>query len=111
MSDGTPLAAIAAEVAACSSIVAIGVNCVAPSLVPALIVHLRAATDLPIVVYPNSGERWDAASQTWRGTAEPDDFAEASMTWRAAGATIIGGCCRTGPEHIRRLAVRFTAAC
>ncbi|HWM27359.1 MAG TPA: homocysteine S-methyltransferase family protein [Woeseiaceae bacterium] len=30
----------------------------------------------------------------------PLDCAAAAKEWRAAGATLIGGCCRMGPDHI-----------
>ncbi len=103
LSDGTPLAPLVAELELCPSLVAVGVNCVSPSLVPELVSTLRGATALPIVVYPNSGERWDARARLWRGTAEPHDFAEAAVSWVAAGASLVGGCCRTGPEHIQAL--------
>jgi len=53
------------------------------------------------VVYPNSGEDWDAEKKCWRGAA---DFADRAGEWYAAGANIIGGCCRTTPEDILRVA-------
>jgi homocysteine S-methyltransferase len=81
----------------------VGVNCTAPRHIEALIAELRAATQVPILVYPNSGERYDQASRTWSGTRDPVDFARAALRWRDAGASILGGCCRTGPEHIRRM--------
>jgi homocysteine S-methyltransferase len=58
----------------------------------------REATAKPIVVYPNSGETWDAAARRWAGCgAFPVDLVR---SWRAAGAALIGGCCRTGPAQI-----------
>jgi len=84
-------------------IVALGVNCIAPHLVEPLIAHVRAAVAKPIVVYPNSGERYQAGSGDWLpGTREPSLAASASA-WRAAGARLIGGCCRTRPTDIRAL--------
>ena len=83
---------------------AIGINCTHPTLIPPLIAELRAAADKPILVYPNSGEGWDAEHRCWTGTGDPRTFGEASREWFAAGAQIIGGCCRTRPEHIRRIA-------
>ncbi|TWU09337.1 Homocysteine S-methyltransferase [Symmachiella macrocystis] len=89
-------------------VVGIGVNCTAPQFVEPLIENLRTQTDKPIVVYPNSGETWDAGRRCWTGTASCDDFVRAAQRWRAAGARLIGGCCRTGPEHIRALATAFS---
>jgi len=82
-------------------VVAIGVNCVAPELVESLIHEIGTGTRKPIVVYPNSGESWDAAAQCWVGTA--DRFTAYVPRWLAAGARWIGGCCRTTPEDIRRV--------
>ncbi len=85
-------------------VAAIGVNCTAPALIPALIRAARGATSKPILVYPNSGEIYDAATYNWHGETSCDAFAEQSRQWYAAGARIIGGCCRTTPDHIRALA-------
>jgi len=40
----------------------------------------------------------------------PDRYADYVMGWVAQGATIVGGCCETGPEHIAEIARRLTAA-
>ncbi len=80
-------------------VVAIGVNCVAPELVESLIHELGTGTTKPIVVYPNSGETWDAVAQCWVGTA--DRFTGYVPRWLGAGARWIGGCCRTTPDDIR----------
>jgi homocysteine S-methyltransferase len=103
ISDGTPIGEAAALLADRERLSAVGVNCTAPRHIEALIAELRAATQVPILVYPNSGERYDQASRTWSGTRDPVDFARAALRWRDAGASILGGCCRTGPEHIRRM--------
>jgi len=59
--------------------------------------------------YPNSGERYDAASGTWHGHADAS-FCEASRSWVEAGARLIGGCCRTTPGDIAALRGRWIAA-
>ena len=56
----------------------------------------------PAVVYPNSGESWDAATRSWAGTATFGP--EHAAVWVAAGARLVGGCCRVGPSAIRQLA-------
>jgi homocysteine S-methyltransferase len=84
--------------------IAIGVNCTLPSLIPSLIRELRGATDEAVVVYPNSGEGWDAARRCWTGTSDPAGFGAMAREWFAAGARLVGGCCRTRPEHIRLVA-------
>lgn len=82
-------------------IVALGVNCVAPESVESLIQEIASGTTKPIVVYPNSGEVWDAAARCWVGDA--DRFTAYVPAWLNAGASWIGGCCRTTPEDIRRV--------
>lgn len=89
--------ATAAEVA---EVVAVGVNCCPPADVdPAL---ADAPTGVPFVAYPNSGERWDAATRQWHGDAGVP--AASARAWRDAGARLIGGCCRTTPFDIAALA-------
>jgi homocysteine S-methyltransferase len=85
-------------------IIGIGINCTAPELIGSLVDQLTRVTDKPIIVYPNSGEQWDAVNRCWRGEAQVEAFAELARNWRAAGARWIGGCCRTGPEHVRAVA-------
>jgi homocysteine S-methyltransferase len=106
IADGTPLVDCAALCG--DRVSAIGVNCTAPRFVESLVGRLRAATDRPIVAYPNSGERYDAVAGAWTGARDPEDFAEAALRWRDAGADIIGGCCRTGPAHIERIRRRLS---
>jgi homocysteine S-methyltransferase len=101
ISDGARLAEAATMVDQIDQAVAIGINCTAPSYIPSLIAEIRKVSAKPIVVYPNSGEEYDTSSRQWTGVAETGDFAEASAEWLEAGARLIGGCCRTGPDHIR----------
>lgn len=80
-------------------VVAMGINCVDPALVTSLVRSMAAATDKPIVVYPNSGEVWNAAGRCWEGTASR--FTAHLEEWIDAGASWLGGCCRTTPADIR----------
>jgi homocysteine S-methyltransferase len=104
VSHGELLAECAAVVAAYPQTVAIGVNCVPPSWVPSLIAELRSASDKPVMVYPNSGEGWDADRRCWIGKTDPADFGMGAAEWFVAGAQIVGGCCRTRPAHIHEVA-------
>jgi len=81
-------------------VVAVGVNCVPPSLIPDSITLIKGVTDRPVVVYPNSGERYDATTRSWFGIADAVDFGAAAKEWHSLGARVIGGCCRTGPAHV-----------
>ena len=103
ISDGTPIADCVRDLASNPQGVAVGVNCTAPAHISSLVENIRAVTDTPIVVYPNSGEGWDAVSKSWTGVADAAAFAAAGRSWRDAGARLLGGCCRTRPEDIRRL--------
>jgi homocysteine S-methyltransferase len=85
-------------------VIGIGVNCTAPELIGSLIGELAKVTSKPIIVYPNSGEQWDAAYRCWQGDGQIQAFGELAGKWRGAGAQWIGGCCRTGPEHVRAVA-------
>jgi homocysteine S-methyltransferase len=103
VAHGELLRECVAEVARLPHAVAIGVNCTHPALVERLIGEMRAVTDKAIVVYPNSGEGWDASARSWTGSNDPTGYGEMAGRWFAAGAQIVGGCCRTRPAHIRRV--------
>ncbi|MGA9585222.1 MAG: homocysteine S-methyltransferase [Terracidiphilus sp.] len=104
VAHGELLRQCATAVAAFPQTVAIGVNCTHPALISALIAELREASDKPIVVYPNSGEGWDAQARCWTGNSDPAAYGVKATEWFAAGAQIIGGCCRSRPVHIREVA-------
>jgi S-methylmethionine-dependent homocysteine/selenocysteine methylase len=46
-------------------VAAVGVNCTSPQFIGGLLESVRASVRKPLVVYPNSGEGWDAAAQQW----------------------------------------------
>ena len=98
ISDGTEIAECARFLDGVPEAAAIGLNCTAPQYVEELIRTIRQETAKPIIVYPNSGESYDASDKTWHGAAE--DFGALACRWRSAGARLIGGCCRTSPREI-----------
>jgi homocysteine S-methyltransferase len=100
---GEPIADAVRLAEACPQVVAVGVNCTAPRWIEALLGTMRGVGSKPLLVYPNSGEGWDAAQGCWLA-GEPTDFGEAARRWLAAGARLIGGCCRTTPEDIHAIA-------
>jgi homocysteine S-methyltransferase len=103
--DGTHLADAVAPFRNHPRVIAVAINCTAPRIVPGALRTLRrAAPGTPVLVYPNSGERYDARTQRWSGLLDTDDAAAAAGSWLEAGARGIGGCCRMGPEHIRAMA-------
>ncbi len=83
---------------------AILVNCVPPETAADSLGEMSRVTRLPLGCYPNAGEP-NMAEGTWRFDAAwtPERFAEAAAGWVARGAQIVGGCCGTGPDHIRAL--------
>jgi homocysteine S-methyltransferase len=102
---GQPLADAFAVAAGVPEIVAVGVNCCAPAdVLPAI--GPASATGKPVIVYPNSGERWDAARRAWIGPAHFSP--QLAAGWVSAGARVIGGCCRVRPDHIAELAAVLT---
>jgi len=103
-SHGEPLVECARLADETPNVAAVGVNCVRPEIVGAAIRSLSAGTGKPIVVYPNSGERWDAGNESWHGAPEGGSLAALAPGWIAAGARLVGGCCRTGPADIASLA-------
>jgi homocysteine S-methyltransferase len=99
---GQPLAEAFAVAAGVPEVVAVGVNCCAPADVLPAIAAAREATGKPVIVYPNSGEEWDARRRAWAGQS---GYSPAlPRQWRAAGAAIIGGCCRVRPADIAQIA-------
>lgn len=87
-----------------AQVVAVGVNCTAPRYIAPLLLQAAQVTQKPLLTYPNRGERWDATAQCWLPGSGVDDFAAAAQQWIAAGARLIGGCCRTTPADIEALA-------
>ncbi|KIZ17252.1 homocysteine S-methyltransferase [Streptomyces natalensis] len=99
---GQPLAEAFAPAAEADEVVAVGVNCCAPGDADRAVRLAAQITGKPVVVYPNSGERWDAGARAWCGS--PAFTADRVAAWAAAGARLIGGCCRVGPDAIAELA-------
>ncbi|NTV63562.1 MAG: homocysteine S-methyltransferase [Oscillochloris sp.] len=104
ISHGESFAACAAQIGRHPQVVAIGINCTPPQFVPDLISAARAVTDIPLIAYPNSGEVYQPESHSWAGVSECEGYGLQARTWYEAGARVIGGCCRTTPEHIRAIA-------
>ncbi len=101
---GEPVEDAFALADAADRIVAIGLNCSAPGVVDELLARARAVTAKPIVVYPNSGETWDPTTRRWQGMTGPDVDGPSARRWVGAGARLVGGCCRVGPDRIAAIA-------
>ena len=104
ISDGTSIEDAVSLFRDHPTVLAVGLNCTPPQFASALVQRIHCAVpDKAVIVYPNSGETWDPDTGTWSGTASPVDYADAARGWINAGARIVGGCCRTGPDHIRAI--------
>lgn len=85
-------------------VVAVGVNCCDTADVGPALTLLAGAHG---VVYPNSGERWNAQAREWSGAAS--GIAASAAEWIAQGVRLVGGCCRVGPDEIRAIAREVAA--
>ncbi|MCT4609902.1 MAG: homocysteine S-methyltransferase family protein [Pelagimonas sp.] len=94
------------------------VNCSAPEIIPQAL-EVIAQADLPMGAYGNGftqitkeflkdSPTVDALSA--RRDMGPEIYADHVMRWVEMGATIVGGCCETGPAHIAEIAKRLRAA-
>ncbi len=106
--DRTPLGDTAHEVA--HRLVeleadAIGVNCSeGPAQVLRLVHAMRPhAAGTPVIARPNAGSPRQSGGR-YLYPATPGYFAEHARMFLAKGASVVGGCCGTGPEHIAAIA-------
>ncbi len=84
---------------------ALGTNCsTGPKNMKDIIKAMAAATDLPIIAKPNAGLPHQDEQGRITYDLQPEEFADEMMELIDAGARIVGGCCGTTPEHIRKLA-------
>ncbi len=108
ISDGTAVEEVAKWVDGSIQVLAIGINCSKPQFIASFLAKISEQTDKPLVTYPNSGEVYDGATQTW--TSSPDHshtLLENTKEWQKQGAKVVGGCCRTRPADIATLAEAF----
>lgn len=106
LNDGNKIFDAAKLLSKTTNVFAIGVNCTSPKYISQIITILKqAAPQKKIIVYPNSGEVFHAKSKTWLGVSDPFSFEKMVGEWHEKGADIIGGCCRIGPDHIRRIKI------
>ena len=107
LADGGPLDDAIATVTASDSIAAVGVNCTPPDPTVEAVAHVAPITS-PVVAYPNRGADWDADAKAWTGGADVD-MAVVATDLLDAGASIVGGCCGTGPAEVRAIATALGA--
>ena len=82
---------------------ALGLNCgLGPKQMLPILNDLRRYTSLPVIVKPNAGLPKQKNGETYYDV-EPDEFARIMQEVVKEGACVIGGCCGTTPEHIKKL--------
>ncbi|KAG8624977.1 hypothetical protein KVT40_006728 [Elsinoe batatas] len=102
ISDGTHVSEVAKAIQDCDQIIGFGINCVPLGLAAKAIKRIAGITHKDPIVYPNSGEQWDAEKKVWYGGTEArEHLGELAKDWYRSGALFIGGCCRMGFEDIK----------
>ncbi len=104
ISEGQVFADCAKQLEDHPQVAAVGINCTSPVYISSLIREAAKVTEKPILVYPNSGESYNAETNAWNGDPVAASFGEQAREWYRAGARLIGGCCRTTPEDIHVIA-------
>jgi homocysteine S-methyltransferase len=111
LSDGTPLSEVLSLVSQHGEqVLAFGINCVPPQTALESLQHMRSLTELPLLCYPNSGETYVPKEHVWTGDKSGQAIRESALQFRSAGASLIGGCCRTTPEDIKNIALTLNGA-
>ena len=103
LSDGSPIESAIDLCENIEGLVGVGVNCTAPRFVNELITRIQSRTERAVIVYPNSGENWDARNKRWIGADSGEDWVKMAVMWQRTGARGIGGCCRIGPDVIEQV--------
>ena len=83
---------------------AFGVNCsTGPAQMIPMFEKIQSAVKIPLIAKPNAGmPTLDDAGNTVYGLGCEEFAKEVKMLWER-GASILGGCCGTTPEHIRAM--------
>ena len=82
----------------------VGMNCGrGPDRAIVIIREMRGATDAPLVAYPNAGLPITTGDNVTYELG-PDEMARDYPALLDAGCNIVGACCGSNPEHIRRIA-------
>ena len=102
--DGTLVEDAARLCATSPAVDALGLNCVKRELAAGALKRMASVTDLPLILYPNSGETYDAATKTWHHPVGGPGWQHFVGPWQSLGVKCLGGCCRTLPSDIVEIA-------
>ncbi len=87
----------------------VGINCtVGPQVMLNWLETVRPLTSMPISIMPNAGKPKNVDGRNIY-LASPEYFAEYAKLFVKSGANIIGGCCGTTPEHIKKMSIAIKA--
>lgn len=101
LNDGTPIAdAVKAFSDGYPHLKMIGINCTKPEYIESLVKDIKAVTDIPVGVYPNSGDVYDPSTKTWKPRIDIMSFEDYALSYFRAGADAVGGCCTTVERHV-----------
>lgn len=103
INNGEPIETCVRWLGRHEQVAAVGINCTALEHIESLIERISRETDKPIIVYPNSGEQYNAEDNTWHGGSVDLSYGKKSKIWYEKGARVIGGCCRTTPDDIKKI--------
>jgi methionine synthase I (cobalamin-dependent) len=79
---------------------ALGLNCIPPAGLTRQLPGLRACTRRPLIAYAHIGNPEPIMGWSFSESVTPDAYAAHARAWVNLGATLVGGCCGTTPEHI-----------
>ncbi|MCH8806467.1 MAG: homocysteine S-methyltransferase family protein [Planctomycetes bacterium] len=86
---------------------AVGLNCIPPAGMTAHLPRLRQATERPLAAYAHIGNPEPILGWSFSSDISPKAYADHARCWLDAGVNIVGGCCGTGPDHIRAVRALF----
>ncbi len=87
----------------------IGANCTVPHATVKVIEQLAGISKVRLSAYPNAG-RPEYVEGRYMYLANPEYMASTARRLAGLGANLIGGCCGTGPEHVRAMAAVIKGA-
>lgn len=87
------------------NLLAMGINCTSPGNISAVLKSLKEKPKKPFLVYPNSGENWNAKTRNWDPASGSSSLSLETQLgeWWNLGVRNFGGCCRTTPDTIRMI--------
>ncbi|ANR67314.1 MULTISPECIES: homocysteine S-methyltransferase [Staphylococcus] len=104
LSDGTEFEKLIDYIKQKGTIIPIfGINCSSVKGINRSLDKGLASLSQTIALYPNGGSHYNADSKKWENDANSDEIIEQVPKWLMEGVQIIGGCCQTTPEDIKKI--------